>query len=129
MNDEDPFASSPAEEEVDASAFEPDPLPVESAPEPTLDAPGPEPTPSVLPESQVLAEWNSKRQEELVLRRDKAREEKEAQRETAKEEIAKFHAERAARIKKMKAQNRDEEQNFAAEMSNTMEFGSQWEKV
>jgi len=81
------------------------------------------------PETNVLAQWQAKRQEELRKRRDAAREKKEQQKVTAKDETAKFLAEREAKIEKTKITNVEEEKNFTTDMATLMEHGSQWEKV
>lgn len=84
---------------------------------------------SILPESAVLGEWQSARNQLLTTRRNAAYEKKEVQQQTAKDELAQFNVDRKAKIDKIKSQNREEETNFKTEMDNLMQFGSQWEKV
>ena len=84
---------------------------------------------SALPSNDALTLWQTKRAEELRKRRDAAREKKEQQKETGKEEAAKFLADREAKIQKTKALNAEEEKNHVTDMATLMEHGSLWEKV
>jgi len=80
-------------------------------------------------EESALSKWKEQREVVLRERRDKAREEKERQQEIAKGELETMHSQRKARLEAVKKQNREEEKNWHSEMTNTMEFGSDWEKV
>jgi len=132
---EDPFAAAPVEEDapVEEAAPADDPFGASEATFPeeveetpvTLDAAPQE----ILPESTALAEWQSARSEVLRERRDKAREDKENQREQGKAKLSSFLSERAAKLEQIKLNNRDEEKNQLAEMANVMENGTEWEKV
>lgn len=82
-----------------------------------------------LPQSTILGEWQSERREVLSARSASSRGKKQEATEVAKQEMAKFLADRQARITKMKSTNREEETNNLAEMAQLMEHGSQWEKV
>jgi hypothetical protein len=84
---------------------------------------------TLLPNNDALTLWQSKRAEELRKRRDAAREKKEHQKEAAKEETAKFMADRDARILKTKTVNAEEEKGAVTDMATLMEHGSLWEKV
>lgn len=146
--EDDPFASGEAEAETNA-AEEGDPfeagggdfnnegafdaaveaLPQEEEQELSLAPESSADTGAVLPESVILGEWQSNRDEVLRGRRDEAREKKEAQRETAKAELATFLEERQERLVKLKTKNREEEKNFITDMETTMAHGTQWEKV
>jgi len=88
---------------------------------------------SLLPEQKneetPLSIWEKERAQELNSRREAAQVEKLKQLNTAKEELAKFYADREAQLVKVQKANRAEEKNFKAEMKALMEHGSRWEKV
>lgn len=118
--DDDPFAAAAAEESA-ANAQADAELSGLSAAAPVVEQKVDEETP--------LTVWERQRAKELNERREKAEQAKRQQLTTAKEELAKFYADRDAQLEKTKKTNRTEEKNFKQDMKALMEFGSRWEKV
>jgi len=110
-HDQDPFASSSSEHADDASSNQ------LKEPE-DLFAP---PT--------VLSKWEAQRKLVLEDRIRKAEAAKVQAQQDAKEEIAKFYAQRQETLLRNQTTNREEEKNTKADMEALMKGGTLWEKV
>lgn len=80
-------------------------------------------------ELSAIGQWEAEHRSALMEKRNKARAEKEKLLENAKADIEKFYNERMEKQKKIKAQNKENEQNYFSEMGDLMQYGDPWEKV
>jgi len=76
-----------------------------------------------------LSIWERERAEVLRERQAKADAEKDAQIQTAREEIAKFYADAEAKLEKTKKTNRADEKNYRTDTAAVFANGTKWEKV
>jgi len=80
-------------------------------------------------EETAQSKWDVERARELLSRREDAEKQKQQLAVTAKDDIAKFYADKATELERKKKSNRNEETNFRAELKQLFQSGPKWEKV
>merc|ERR1719506_3461980 len=84
---------------------------------------------SAIPETSALREWEEKHEQQLEEKACEEQAQKNAKREAAAAEIAKWNEERKANTSKKHATNRADEETFAAANKNSPQGATPWERI